>query len=58
LSGSSESVAKLLRQVQPEENVVLEAPFREDEVRHANSSSYAEGAPRPDGLTFLFYQKF
>jgi hypothetical protein len=43
---------------QPEDNVALEAPFSEDEVRHVVFSSYAEGAPGPVGLSFLFYQKF
>jgi len=40
------------------ENELLEAPFTENEVREAVFSSYAEGAPGPDGLSFLFYQKF
>jgi hypothetical protein len=30
----------------------------ENEIKEAISSSYLEGAPMPDGLPFLFYQKF
>ena len=37
---------------------MLEAPFTEEEVREAVFSSYAEGAPGPDGFSFLFYQEF
>jgi hypothetical protein len=44
--------------VSEEENVMLVAPFSEEEVRDAVFSCYAEGAPGPDGITFLFYQKF
>jgi hypothetical protein len=40
------------------ENEALHAPFSEDEVRTVVFSSYAEGAPGPDGLPFLFYQTF
>jgi len=40
------------------ENELLEAPFTENEVREAVFSSYAEGAPGPDGFSFLFYQVF
>ena len=32
--------------------------FSEDEIKEAIFSCYAEGAPEPDGLSFLFYQKF
>ena len=39
-----------------DENEALQVPFTEDEVRNAVFSSYAEGAPGPDGLPFLFYQ--
>jgi hypothetical protein len=39
------------------ENELLTAPFTE-EVRVALFSSYADGAPGPDGLPFLFYQVF
>jgi hypothetical protein len=44
--------------VSQEENEMLCAPFSEKEIREAIFSSYAEGAPGPDGLPFLFYQKF
>ena len=40
------------------ENNMLEAPFTENEVREAVFSSYAEGAPGPNGFSFLFYQVF
>lgn len=36
----------------------LEAPFSEEEVKVAVFGSYAEGAPIPDGFSFLFYQTF
>ena len=38
------------------ENELLEAPFTEEEVKVALFGSYADGAPRPNGLPFLFYQ--
>jgi hypothetical protein len=41
-----------------EDNLELEAPFSEEEVKEAVFSCYAEGAPGPDGLPFLFYHKF
>jgi hypothetical protein len=41
-----------------EENELLTAPFTETEIRDTIFSSYPDGAPRPDGLPFLFYQKF
>ena len=44
--------------VTPEENSSLIAPFTEAEIKEAVFSCYAEGAPGPDGLSFLFYQKF
>jgi len=39
-------------------NEFLEAPFSEEEIRAAVFESYAEGAPDPDGFSFLFYQTF
>jgi hypothetical protein len=44
--------------VTPVENDMLTAPFTESEIKEAVFSCYAEGAPGPDGLSFLFYQKF
>jgi hypothetical protein len=43
--------------VTTKENAMLEAPFYEDEIKKAIDDSYAEGAPGPDGFSFLFYQK-
>ena len=40
--------------VTPEENVVLEAPFSEEEIKKAIFESYSCGAPGPDGFSFLF----
>ena len=40
------------------ENELLIAPFSESEIKDVIFSCYAEGAPGPDGLSFLFYQKF
>jgi hypothetical protein len=40
------------------ENDLLEADFTEEEVREAVFGSYADGAPGPNGLSFLFYQVF
>ena len=37
---------------------MLVAPFSETEIKEAIFSCYPEGAPGPDGLPFLFYQKF
>jgi hypothetical protein len=41
-----------------EENNSLYRVISEEEVREAVFSSHAEGAPGPDGFTFLLYQKF
>jgi hypothetical protein len=41
-----------------EENNFLDAPFSEEEIKEAVFNSYSDGAPGPDGLPFLFYQKF
>jgi hypothetical protein len=38
--------------------LVLQASFSEKEVKEVIFSSYAEGAPDPDGLSFIFYQNF
>jgi len=37
------------------ENELLEAPFTEEEIKNAVFDSYAEGAPSPDGFSFLFF---
>jgi hypothetical protein len=39
----------------PAERLELEAPFLVEEVKKVVFSSYPEGAPDPDGLSFLFY---
>ena len=44
--------------ITPSENELLEAPFSEEEIKTAVFESYAEGAPGPDGISFVFYQKF
>jgi hypothetical protein len=44
--------------VSPRENVELTAPFSEQEIKRVIFDSYTEGAPGPNGLSFLFYQKF
>jgi hypothetical protein len=41
--------------VNAEENEFLETPFFEEEVKEAVFRSYAEGAPGPNGFSFLFY---
>lgn len=41
-----------------EENEMLQAPFSEEEIKEALFSCYAGGALGPDGLSFMFYQKF
>jgi hypothetical protein len=41
-----------------QENVELEKEFSEEEIKEAVFGSYAEGAPGPDGLSFLFFQSF
>jgi hypothetical protein len=41
-----------------EENDPLQAPFLKEEVKDAVFSCYPKGAPGPDGLPFLFFQKF
>jgi hypothetical protein len=37
---------------------MLDAPFSEKEAKDEIFGSYAEGAPGPDGFSFLFYQHF
>ena len=37
-----------------EENTILDAPLSEEEIKFAIFSSYADGAPGPDGFPFLF----
>jgi hypothetical protein len=39
-----------------EENEALEIEFTEEEVRKVVFESYSDGTPRPDGLSFMFYQ--
>jgi hypothetical protein len=41
-----------------EENEMLDSNFSNEEIKRAIDGSYAEGAPDPDGFSFLFYQKF
>jgi hypothetical protein len=40
------------------ENDGLTAPFSKLEIKEAVFGSYSDGAPGPDGLSFLLYQKF
>jgi hypothetical protein len=44
--------------VTPEENIALQAPFLEEEVKATVFNSYPEGAPGPDGLPFYFSRDF
>lgn len=44
--------------VTEKENDFLDQPFTEELIKEDVFSSYAEGASRPDGFSFLFYQKF
>lgn len=44
--------------VKTEENDLLVAPFLAKEIKDAVFSCYPNGALGPDGLPFLFYQKF
>jgi hypothetical protein len=43
--------------VTPEENDMLGSRFSLEDVNEAVFGSYADGAPRPDGLSFFFYQQ-
>jgi hypothetical protein len=49
------SVDERLRE---EEAMGLESRFTEEEIKKAVFESYADGAPGPYGLSFMFYQKF
>jgi len=40
------------------ENELLTAPFLEEEIKKVVWSCYADGAPGPDGISFMFYHKF
>jgi hypothetical protein len=40
------------------ENDMLETEFSEEEIKRAIDGSYAEGAPGPDGSSFLFSKSF
>jgi hypothetical protein len=42
----------LVSSAEPEK---LEAPFSDKEIKDAVFSCYSEGAPGPDGISFLFY---
>jgi hypothetical protein len=44
--------------VTSQEDAELEKEFSEEEIKEAVFGSYAEGAPGPDGLSFLFFQSF
>jgi hypothetical protein len=53
-----ESFWEDVEKVYEEENEILNAQFSEEEIKMAIDSPYAEGPPGPDGLSFLFFQKF
>jgi hypothetical protein len=40
------------------EREILEKPFSEDEIQKAVFGSYSDGAPGPDGLSFIFTRNF
>jgi hypothetical protein len=44
--------------INPTENESLEKRFIENDMREAVFGSYADRAPGPDGIPFVFYQKF
>ena len=41
-----------------EENDLLTMPFTEKEIKEVVFSCYADGAPGPDGVSFMFYQHY
>ena len=41
-----------------EENELLTKPFTEEEIKEVVFSCYSDGTPGPDGVSFMFYQKF
>ena len=44
--------------VTEEENNLLTRPFSEEEIKEVVFSCYSDGAPGPDGISFMFYQKY
>jgi hypothetical protein len=44
--------------VSDEENLHLEGDLLEEEILLAIKGSYSDGAPSPNGFSFMFYQKF
>jgi hypothetical protein len=48
----------LEEKVTPQENIELEKEFSKEQIKNAVFGSYAEGAPGPDGVSFLFFQSF
>jgi hypothetical protein len=44
--------------VTKEENALLEEKFTMEEIRKAVFESYPDGAPGPDGISFMYYQHF
>ena len=38
-----------------EENLIFQFPFSEEEIKEAVFGSYADGAPGPDGFSFMYY---
>jgi hypothetical protein len=43
--------------VSSDEREVLERRFSEEEIRKTVFESYSDGAPSPDGISFMFYQQ-
>jgi hypothetical protein len=44
--------------VTEEDNARLEDKFTKSEIKRVVFESYPNGTPRPDGMSFIFYQKF